>query len=203
MATLRARIKSRAIRIKQAARWGMIGITGWVSRHANRLMNQPFYRRALRHSITFQPSMGSTVRIIPESIHVVKAPHESDGGRPMVVALINGKRLYFYKSSGKRSGRPGKWLPTSGIRPTIRWTPSGIRFTGVEGLVKMKSHWNPNPYPQEIVEIGEKIGELEKQGKIPTRWMSIRRVMEFQARWGLWPSYEKYNEAAEPYLETQ
>lgn len=36
-------------------------------------------------------------------------------GRDIVVVLLGGERQGFYRSSGRNSGMPGKWLPFDGV----------------------------------------------------------------------------------------
>jgi len=74
----------------------------------------------------------------------------------MVIALVDGRRLEFYKSTGKGSKRPGKWLPTRGL------------FRGADDipLVLEKYDGHQDNFPDGVEVISEKIEEAEGRGDI-------------------------------------
>lgn len=196
MATFRQHLRSRMVRTWTTARWHYYGIKGIHMSLFNKiryLKNRRFYRRALNHSIPFRTRQGNDVHIIPEATLIIRQPREQEEHRPMVTVIIDGQRLYFYKSSGKRSRKPGKWFPTIGVMADgEKKNGRLVRAETVFNYLKLKEHFNE--FPPEIEAISRRISELEKAGSIPLRYIGLHEQLRVQRKWDLWPHREREGE---------
>lgn len=189
------RIRVAANRAWMNTRCHAYGIKNMGTRIGERIQyrrNRKFYARALQHALPFRTTNGVNIHIIPEAAQVIRAPSEKENHRPFIVTLVDGKRLYFYKSTGLNSGRPGQWLPTAGVM-AVGEVKGGkmVRPERLRNYLKMREHWDH--YPAEIDEIGRRIGELERMGHIPLRWVSLKEQLAIQKKWDLWPHRERVN----------
>jgi hypothetical protein len=121
----------------------------------------------------------------------------------IVVVLPSGKRQAFYKSTGRNSYMPGKWLPFDGITfgvidgtPMIYLFSKGAYTTGKdsEGRDLGRSDNPLNRYgTPELKEIGEQITSLNRAGMIP-KGEKTARVDDINNHIGTAVSLE-YNDA--------
>src|SRR3989344_2804353 len=84
--------------------------------------------------LDFRTHDGKSVRIARHGFEDILHTYRKKQERPMILALIDGERLFFYRSSGANSRMRGEWLPTRG--PIVL----GSIRPHVHKLVKMEGH---------------------------------------------------------------
>jgi len=90
--------------------------------------------------------------------HGFANPFQAERGneRPLVFAVVNGKLIQFFESTGKGSGRQGVWIPAADVffgRPDAR--PSMTMYDV-----------HPNRLPKWVEDISQRINRAEWEGHI-------------------------------------
>ena len=119
------------------------------------LEKRPLSRTLHEAPIRFNVSGDHEVTLFP---HAIADPFRegSAKARPVLFALVNGKLIQFYRSTGGSSKRPGVWLPTVGLffgkgeKP-----PEAGKYGG-----------HPNEFPPWVGEVSQRIGRAESKGEI-------------------------------------
>jgi len=88
--------------------------------------------------------------------------------RAMVPVLINGKKLFFYKSSGEYSHSKGEWFPTYG--PRIAKQENGRPILG--WMQKTEGHYQDfeKEFPEWCWEIKDKLKQIEGKLTFHPKW---------------------------------
>ncbi|HIH21351.1 MAG TPA: hypothetical protein HA222_01655 [Candidatus Diapherotrites archaeon] len=135
-----------------------------------RLYPKAFVKIILKNHISFETSDGKKVQILRNGFLNIGKSWEKLGVKPraLVIVLVDGKKLYFYRSSGEASGRPGEWFPTFGLIDYGEPYNPGT-------LVKMKGHegvylGEPTSFPQWVDEISRQLKIIENQLSLHQEW---------------------------------
>lgn len=173
--------------------------------------NKKYVGRLFQKPINFQTTDGKKVRVLSYGLENIYAQQETEP-RAMVAVFVNGKRIFFYRSSGKNSGHPGRWFPTPGPFFVERKMDTGtvfylersnrnLKVDRVGQLEKLHGHpQGGKPYfPGWVEEISQKIVRLVETKKIKLHPVqSPLDVRRFHTTVDFFPHLEKreYNKLA-------
>ncbi len=155
----------------------------------------------------FKTSDGKKIKVLSHGLDNIYAGQTEHAGRALVGVLVNGMRIYFYQSSGKNSGLPGKWLPAAGIyfyekvdsgRTRMLHKGTSLRFMTVQevgALDKLKGHPQltmKEHFPTWVEEVSQKITALIARGKVKFGTVSgPGDIKRFQLALDFFPHLEK------------
>lgn len=136
--------------------------------------------------ISFKTSDGKKVNIVKNGFENIFLESPTAQPRALVLVLVNGKKLFFYRSSGRNSNMPGEWFPTFGPRKNYY---EGDKVE-LGWLHKLKGHPDPNQdsprtyFPQWVDEIRKRIKQetVSKNGRIilNKKW-GVKEYLEINA----------------------
>jgi len=141
----------------------------------------------LEQPLKFRTSDGQKVVILKHGFSNIYRGQKETMPRPFVIAFVNGKKIFFYKSSGEVSMLQGQWFPTQG--PSVVQGSHGP-YAGM--MSKMNGHpgWKNNK-PVNPVKISD-IGKNRKRPYFPKAISETRKQiekmesqLEFHSDWGL------------------
>lgn len=147
----------------------------------------------LKDSIKFTTNDGTVIKIMKQGWLNVYGEKSSLGKKPihpraLVLCFVDGKKLFFYKSSGEASKMPGEWFPTFGPEGDPVYDDK-FRVIGKQAgwMTKLEGHPSgkdgiPQSFPPWVVEIQAKLKEAENEKRI-----------QFQPSWKF-QSFEILNE---------
>lgn len=128
-----------------------------------------FFQRVIGKPFRFKTNDGKTIHILRNGIENLH-PESKRASRPLVMTLVNGKIMYFYKSTGQNSQRPGDWLPAQ----TMRFGGTTLQPT-IDTLVKMPGH--PNRFPEWINQISSAIKTAEQNHELNLQSMDPEKTL--------------------------
>ena len=130
--------------------------------------------------INFKTSDGKKIRILSHGFENVYRERNEAKPRAFLIAFVNGKQLFFYRSSGEVSKLPGEWFPTYG--PNVQdWKEP---YT-LGRLAKIQGHpdgYLPNPKPHFapwMDEVRRKIKSSESKLTLHPDW-GIDKYLEIK-----------------------
>lgn len=149
--------------------------------------NRKLLALILENPIKFETTNGRKITLIRQGFSNIYAGQEGVPGRALVMAFIDNKKIFFYRSSGETSKHTGQWFPTTG--PEII---NGSKGKWLGRLAKMSGHpwWKNNTLknPVKISEVGKNmkrpyfpkaIGEIRKKIK------KVESRLKLHEDWGL------------------
>lgn len=124
--------------------------------------------------ISFKTKDGKRIRILRTGFENIFLGQDKIPPRAFIITLVNGKILYFYRSSGERSKMAGEWFPTSGPYVYYPSTSSKGEKTSLGHLGKLEGHpisgsRNPRFAPW-VEEIRAKIKANEHKILLQKNW---------------------------------
>ncbi|MEW6295213.1 MAG: hypothetical protein AB1467_02860 [Candidatus Diapherotrites archaeon] len=135
-----------------------------------RHQRKAFLKDVQANPIRFKTSDGSKVRILR---HVFENIFAGTRHNPRALALVfvNGKKIFFYKSSGESSKRPGKWLPTMGPTKIVDYEKNDFKLDWLE---KVPGHYiGEKPvleFAPWVNEVSQKLKQSENRLKFHLDW---------------------------------
>ncbi len=136
--------------------------------------------------ISFKTSDGKKINIVKNGFENIFVETPKVPPRALVLVLVNGKKLFFYRSSGQSSNMPGEWFPTFGPNKNFY----GEEKVELGWLHKLAGHPDPNQkhpktyFPLWIDEIRKKIKQ-ETAGKngriILNKEWGVKEYLEIDA----------------------
>jgi len=144
----------------------------------------------IENPYSFKTKTGSKVQILRHGFSNIYKGQRHNPARALVLAFVDGKKLFFYRSSGEGSLKKGQWFPTQG--PKIQYLNGEknepIPCTG--WMIKMQGHPKPlkekpgipttvrelrqlkkrSYFPATIGEIREKLKRIESQLELHDNW---------------------------------
>jgi hypothetical protein len=123
-------------------------------------------RTLFRKPIVVKLSEKVTVRILSTGILNPDNSTPTHPARAFVCVFINGKRLFFYRSSGEASKQSGRWFPCGGAEMNYPREGEPLK---VGWIIKLVGHPNPNAehrFPKWVDLVSRAVARNVWSGKI-------------------------------------
>jgi len=155
-----------------------------VQKALARLKKIKGFANIANNPLKFRTSNGNKIVVLKHGFSNIYKGQKNTSARAFVIAFVNGKKIFFYRSSGEVSGKQGQWFPTQG--PIVHSKNGSIQLGW---LTKMKGHpkqrnptgnppniqemkkYGKRPYfPKQVSEIRAKIKAMENQLELHSEW---------------------------------
>ncbi|MFH0969912.1 MAG: hypothetical protein V1776_00410 [Candidatus Diapherotrites archaeon] len=136
-----------------------------VAHYSNERSRKEYLRVLFHRPVSFNLYPNVRVRILSTGILNVYSGNPNTRPRSLVGVFINGKRLFFYRSSGKNSGHPGKWFPCAGIEMIPHSTRS-LRIGNIRKITGHPQYGTAHSFPHWVDVVSDAIAKAVTHGRI-------------------------------------
>jgi hypothetical protein len=159
-----------------------------------------YIKQLFRKPVNFKTTDGKSVRILSHGVeNLLQYSKRGSPPRALVAVFVEGRVIFYYRSSGESSRKAGVWFPTSGMlygqrgiedsHTTVLWIKK-LSGHGDEHLSDRERVGRPG-FPKWVMEVGKRVEKEVDAGRIKlVRTPDLPSLQRFESAVRFFPTLE-------------